>query len=170
MVSRLKNPAIALALLFLFVLALSNYADKPSQELSEFGEINFVYDGDTFRVKTDAGELKTVRIIGADSPEIQSQYRNQQCFGEEASKFAHEQFFAKRVELIKDPFTSDKDKYDRYLRYLKLETGEYISEILIKNGYAKVYQGADFENKGIFTALEQQAKQSKLGLWAACSS
>ena len=167
-IKRLKNTAIALMALAIFAVILVGNTKSDIQTAKEFGQINFVYDGDTFRVRTDSGELKTLRIIGADSPEIQSQYRDEQCFGKEASKFALENFQGKRVELIKDSITPDKDEYDRHLRYLKLETGEYISEILIKNGYAKVYQGANFENKEFFIELENQARQSNLGLWAQC--
>lgn len=158
----------AFALTVLALILLANYAMAPAQNTAEFGEINFVYDGDTYRVKTSAGKLKTVRIIGADSPEVQSPYRDEQCFGPEASEFARENFLGKRVELVKDPFTKDKDQYGRFLRYLKLETGDYISQILINEGLARVYLPANFEEKENFLELEKEAQNQNLGIWKHC--
>jgi len=97
---KFQKAAIALVLAIAVLFLLANYATAPEQSQVEFGEINYVYDGDTFEVKTETGELKTVRIIGADTPELQGPYRDKECYGPEASKFAQENFLGKKVYYL----------------------------------------------------------------------
>lgn len=162
---------ISVAIVLLTALAIFSYLQTraPQNPEREYAEINFVFDGDTFKIKEETGEFKTIRLIGVDTPEVQSQYRNEECFGPEASKFAREAFLGAQVELLKDPLTDNLDKFERYLRNLKLEDGRLISEILLENGYATVYEPANFAKKEEFRKLEERAREADLGLWGACT-
>ena len=83
-----------------------------------------VIDGDTVVIVGD----ERVRLIGIDTPE------NGQCGFEEA-KQALEKLLASGSATFYSGTTSDKDKYDRLLRYIEVE-GIDVGLNLISNGFA----------------------------------
>lgn len=87
-----------------------------------------VTDGDT--VKMSDGEI--VRIIGIDTPEMD------QCGGVEAEGILAGMIENRKVVLVKDEMTGDRDQYGRLLRYIEYE-GMDIGLQLIKQGWADSY-------------------------------
>lgn len=79
-----------------------------------------VIDGDTIKVKIN-GKIETVRLIGVDTPEVDSGVTKQECFGNEASKKTKELLENKFVRLEDDPSQDNTDRYSRLLRYVYLE-------------------------------------------------
>ena len=120
--SRHRQPQIfIIALLFLSLNACSS--GSAEQQASQVDVIR-VIDGDTIVISGD----ERVRLIGIDTPE------NGQCGFDEA-KQALEKLLASGSATFYSGTTSDKDKYDRLLRYIEVE-GIDIGLNLISNGFA----------------------------------
>jgi micrococcal nuclease len=164
------------SLLYVLVLILSGmagyyfFAVLDSVPVKEEGKIFYsvaeVIDGDTIKVEID-GKLEAIRLIGIDTPEITGPYREEGCFGQEASLKTKDLLNGKKVSLISDSSVSDRDKYGRLLRYVFLPDGEFINADLVKNGYAFNYAYENFQYLNYFNGLEKQAKESRLGLWGS---
>ena len=54
------------------------------------------------------------------------------------------------------------------LRYAYLENGQELNETLIREGYA-LTTNFNTEKKAQLQALQQEARDAKKGLWAACA-
>ena len=120
--SRHRQPQIfIIALLFLSLNACSS--GSAEQQASQVDVIR-VIDGDTIVSSGD----ERVRLIGIDTPE------NGQCGFDEA-KQALEKLLASGSATFYSGTTSDKDKYDRLLRYIEVE-GIDVGLNLISNGFA----------------------------------
>jgi endonuclease YncB( thermonuclease family) len=126
-----------------------------------------VIDGDT--IKVYIGEkIETVRLIGMDTPEISNPHSSREdYFGPEAAQYAKQLLENQLVYLIPDPMQSDRDKYDRLLRYVFLEDGTLINAKLVAEGYAYNYMYEPFQFMKQFDYLEKQAKEKQLGLWSS---
>ena len=119
---RHRKPQIFItALLFLTVGACSSNSDE--QQASQADVIR-VIDGDTVVIAGD----ERVRLIGIDTPE------NGQCGFDEA-KQALEKLLASGSATFYSGTTSEKDKYDRLLRYIEVERID-VGLKLISNGFA----------------------------------
>jgi len=137
--------------------------DVDAETTIEKGIVVSVTDGDTVRINLNGKEVP-VRLIGIDTPEISHPSEPVQCYGPEAKKALEELILNKEVILEKD--ISDKDQYDRYLRYLWI--GEVmINEYMTQNGYgfASAYP-PDIKYQNRINAGEQAAKSALKGLWS----
>lgn len=125
-----------------------------------------VVDGDTIKVETD-GVIKTVRLIGIDTPETVDPRKPVQCFGKEASNKAKELMADQDVLLESDTTQGDTDKYQRLLRYVRLQDGTLVNQFLIEHGYAHEYTyDAPYKYQAEFKAAEMDAQANKRGLWS----
>lgn len=130
-----------------------------------------VIDGDTLSVSID-GKTETIRLIGINTPETVDPRKPVECFGQEASNKAKELLTGKRVRLEADSTQGDKDKYNRLLRYVWLESGLFFNKQMISEGYAYEYTySKPYKYQSEFKQAEAEAKQAKRGLWAddACA-
>lgn len=128
----------------------------------ETGKVARVIDGDT--IELEGGER--VRYIGIDTPETVDPRKPVQCFGVEASKKNKELVEGKTVRLVKD--VTDKDRYGRLLRYVYLDDA-FINVELVKQGFAYSYSyPPDVKYQDQILKAQQEAEQSKAGLWNAC--
>ena len=128
-----------------------------------------VVDGDTIKVLRD-GVTTTVRLIGADTPEVVDPRKPVQCFGSEASAEAKRLIAASgdEVRLESDPTQAAYDQYGRLLAYAYLQDGTLLEEHLINTGFAREYtfKGSVYEFQPQFRAAQVAARASKLGLWS----
>jgi len=125
-----------------------------------------VIDGDTIKVDI-GGKIETVRLIGIDTPEIAGSHNPQDdYFGPEAAQYTKQLLENRPVYLIPDPMQSNRDKYNRLLRYVFLEDGTLVNAKLIAEGYAYNYVYEPFQFMKQFDYLEKQAKENQLGLWS----
>lgn len=125
-----------------------------------------VVDGDTIKVDME-GKNETVRLIGMDTPESVDPRRPVQCFGKEASGYAKNLLNEKYVKLQSDPTQGDRDTYKRLLRYIFLEDGTNVNELLIRNGFAHEYTyRVPYAYQKEFKGAEREARNAKRGLWA----
>lgn len=146
------------------------WANRPTATKIEpgFYEVTHVYDGDTILVDMD-GALEKVRFIGVDTPETHDPDVGVQCFGPEAASYASELLDGEAVRLESDSTNSNRDRYERLLRYVYLADGTLVNRSLISHGYAFAYTRFPFLKKDDFVASEAQARESNAGLWGACT-
>jgi len=133
-----------------------------SQADKELHKVTRVIDGDTFEIE---GGQK-VRMIGIDTPEsVHPDAEKNTEFGEKASAYTKKLLEGKKVKLAKD--VSETDKYGRLLRYVYLEDGTFVNELLVKEGYAKAATyPPDVMYSDVFAKAEQYARENNKGLWA----
>lgn len=131
--------------------------------------IDHFVDGDTIAVNMN-GKVETIRFIGADTPETHKPNTPVQCYGPEAAAYTKATITAagNKVRLQSDPDSTNRDRYDRLLRYIYLPDGRLMEELLIKNGYAFYYPYFPFTKSDQFAADEQAAIRARVGLWAHC--
>ncbi len=126
---------------------------------SERAVVARIVDGDTVEVDLLSGGMETVRLIGINTPE------SGECFSQEAtvalSTLLSDEVFTMTVD------TSDKDQYDRLLRYLWLDRGVFVNEIMVRGGFA---QARDFPPDSQYVqeiaGAQALAQADGLGLWA----
>jgi micrococcal nuclease len=69
-----------------------------------------------------------------------------------------------RVRLEKD--ISNRDKYGRLLRFVYLEDGTFVNEVLVRKGYAYASPYTpDISKKDFFREAESDARMHARGLW-----
>lgn len=137
------------------------------KEIPSLYTVVAVIDGDTITVEM-GNKIETVRLLGIDTPEVSNPYTPEECFGEEASKRTEELLEGKKVNLVSDPLSSDRDMYGRLLRYVFRENGSFVNAELIRDGYAYNYIYEPFQFMKEFNRLETDAKSNKVGLWLQC--
>lgn len=128
--------------------------------------VSRVIDGDTIKVFLN-NEPVTIRLIGIDTPEVNTNRSDIECFGIEASERAKNLMTGKNVYLEVDESQSDRDRYGRLLRYIWLDDGTNINEKMIADGYAYEYTYAmPYKYQKEFRNAQVRAQTNKLGLWA----
>lgn len=142
--------------------------DKLEQSQPGLYQVEEVSDGDTIIVNMN-GTREVVRLIGIDTPETHHPDRPVQCYGEAASEYARKLLVDKKVRLEADPLNTNRDRYDRLLRYVYLQDGILVNAQIIALGYGFSYTAFPFSKIEQFNKLETEAKEAKRGLWTACS-
>jgi micrococcal nuclease len=106
----------------------------------ETAQVTKVVDGDTIEVNLN-GKIEKVRYLEMNTPETVDPRRAVQCFGHEASDENKSLVSGKTVILTKD--ITDRDKYDRLLRFVYLPVGDgkllFVNDYLVREGYAQAY-------------------------------
>jgi len=136
-------------------------AAQPAKEVRLY-EVTRVVDGDTIEVVIE-GKLYKVRYTGINTPEMSPI----ECFGQAATDKNRALVEGKKVRLEKD--ISETDRYGRLLRYIYLEDGTFVNEVLVAEGYAQVATyPPDVKYQDLFLAAEREARKNNRGLWSAC--
>jgi micrococcal nuclease len=118
------------------------------------GKVIGITDGNTFTLLTEDKQRIKVQVYGIDCPETMQDY------GRVARNFASDLIFGKQV-YIED---KGKDMYDRQLGIVySLPDSTCLNIELLKAGLAWHYKNFDKNEK--WAELEQQARDSKTGLW-----
>lgn len=132
--------------------------------------ISHYVDGDTIVVDMN-GTPETIRFIGIDTPETHKPNTPVQCYGPAAA--AHTQNVIKaaggKVRLVSDSLSTNRDRYNRLLRYVYLPDGTDLNEVNVQQGYAFYYPYFPFTKKARFAADEKSAQAAHKGLWGACT-
>ncbi len=149
-------------------LAGAGVIETDAQNSVNEGYVAHVTDGDTFQINS-SGTIMKIQLIGINAPNIAYKSTQGQCYSEEAKNKAKEMLLGKQVVLLADKGQQNKDKYERYLRYLELN-GEDIAEVLLSGGYVKVYNWTTFDRMEKYKTLEATARAEKKGLWGECSN
>lgn len=127
-------------------------------------------DGDTIIVDMN-GKEETIRLIGADTPETKDPRKAVQCYGPAASAFTKNIITAqgKKVRLAGDAKSSNRDRYNRLLRYVYLPDGTLLNQKLIRDGYAFYYPYFPFTKSQEFDAAQTAARAENKGIWGNCN-
>lgn len=131
--------------------------------------VNHYVDGDTIAVNMN-GVSETVRFIGVDTPETHKPNTPVQCYGPAAAAYTKNLISSTggKVRLESDSLSTNRDRYNRLLRYVYLPDGRLVNEELIQNGYGFYYPYFPFTKSRQFAADEKQAMAAYKGLWGNC--
>lgn len=124
-------------------------------------------DGDTVLVDMNGTEEK-IRFIGIDTPETHKENTPVQCYGPAAAAYTKNRIGSGSIRLVADTLTTNRDRYDRLLRYVYLEDGSNLNLELVQKGYAFAY-AFPFAKSQEFNAAMEQAQTAKAGLWGNCA-
>lgn len=136
--------------------------------------LNRVVDGDTADFVLSDGRVDRVRFILIDTAETVHPSAPVGCFGQEASTFTSWLLsLGANVYLERD--VSDRDRYDRLLRYVWLDFGGgevyLLNETIARSGYGALSTyPPDVKYVDQVQAAQQFAQRHQLGLWGACDS
>jgi micrococcal nuclease len=122
---------------------------------SDEAEVIQIVDGDTIIIEGGYH----VRYIGIDTPEKDQPYYS------EAKELNTKLVEGKTIRLEKD--ITDKDKFDRLLRYIYVDS-TFINEEIVRQGYANIYPENTFPDNKYYDILENalnEAKAAKRGMW-----
>jgi micrococcal nuclease len=170
------------AVLFIAVLALvlrpwegggERRGDGPRAAIAR---VTRVVDGDTFEARV-GGQVEDVRLIGVDTPETVKPGTPVQCFGPQASRFAHGLLEGRRVRLVFG--VERRDVYGRLLAYAHLvptadspteaRRAMFVNAMLVRRGLARSLTIPPNDRFApIFRRLELHAARSGRGLWGTC--
>lgn len=127
-------------------------------------------DGDTITVNMN-GTSETIRFIGVDTPETHDPRKKVQCYGPAASAFTKNTISAagSKVRLQADSLSSNRDRYDRLLRYVYLPDGTFVNLKIIREGFGFYYPYFPFSKSAEYDAAQKTAQLAGKGLWGACS-
>ena len=124
-------------------------------------------DGDTVLVDMNGREEK-IRFIGIDTPETHKENTPVQCYGPAAAAYTKNRVGSQRIRLVSDTLTTNRDRYERLLRYVYLEDGSNLNLELVQKGYAFAY-AFPFAKSEEFNKAMEQAQTAKVGLWGNCA-
>lgn len=127
-------------------------------------------DGDTIAVDMN-GTSETIRFIGIDTPETHKPNTPVQCYGPAAAAYTQSRIKAagSKVRLVSDSLSTNRDRYDRLLRYVYLPDGTNLDQELVAKGYAFAYLSFPFTKSADFDAAQKAAQAAKKGLWGNCT-
>ena len=156
----------------------SNMKWQPEFEITYPVLITSVIDGDTIKAQIPNGSIVTVRLIGIDTPEMSNDHNNINeygnitnlscltCFGRTAKNYTQICLLNQNGYIFFDEGAGLKDQYDRFLCYVYNETMTDVNHIILKKGYARVYDKETFEKKQDYLITEHDAIENKMGLWS----
>lgn len=151
--------------------AVTEHYQPANQTVSNLSPGNYrvvkFEDGDTITVSMD-GHNETIRFIGIDTPETQDPRKAVQCFGKAASNFTKQLIGDQPVRLEADPLSSNRDRYNRLLRYVYLPDGRLVQAEILGQGYGFAYTSFPFMKSDEFLNLQRQAREGNKGLWTSC--
>ena len=147
---------------------LSSYMEADTRKMLR-AKVTRAVDGYTVDVEFEnppAALKKTerIRLIGVDTPETVHPKKLVEHFGKQASNFTKEALLGKRGYIAFD--WELRDRYGRLLCYIYTSPGVCHNAELIRRGYGFAYTSFSFRFKDEFVKLGQDARNSKLGLWA----
>lgn len=155
-------------LLAILVPLTAKYGPRTLTAPPGYYHVKQFIDGDTIEVDMN-GTAEKVRFIGVDTPETHDPRKQVQCFGVAAATFTKQQIGNNAVRLEADPTNTNRDRYNRLLRYVYTPDGRLINAEIIKQGYGFAYISFPFTKLEEFKGYQKQAQSQTLGLWGSCT-
>ncbi|AKE53078.1 Nuclease [Kangiella geojedonensis] len=144
----MNNSMWRLVLVFCLLIATTSCS-----QAGEAGyQLVYVQDGDSAVLCCDKGKQFTVRLLDIDAPEKHQPYA-------EDSKARLERFLKGESLALRG---SKRDRYGRRLAVIEVN-GESINDKMVESGAAWVWK---YSKSKRMRALQQEAKESAIGLWA----
>ncbi|WP_336000858.1 lamin tail domain-containing protein [Halorientalis halophila] len=144
--------------------------------------VTAVVDGDTIKIRFENGTQDTVRLLGVDTPETQSENdpaefegvpeteAGRSCLreaGHDATRTMTQRLLGERVTIGLDAESDGRGYYDRLLAYV-YEDDENVNYRLVADGDGRVYD-SQFTERATFDAAEQRARENGTGVWACAT-
>jgi micrococcal nuclease len=149
----------------------SRYSVQPAQIAATIPAGNYrvtdFVDGDTIAVDIN-GKNEKIRMIGVDTPETHDPRKAVECFGQAAAAYSKQLVGDGPVRLETDSLSTNRDRYDRLLRYVYTSDNKLVEAELIKNGYGFAYVSFPFSKLDEFRHYETEAREQHKGLWSGC--
>ncbi len=138
-----------------------------------------VVDGDTYKVRFRSGAVENVRLLGIDTPEVHVENDPEEFegipttddgrawlrdWGHKSSEFARTKVAGKTVTIRTDPQADRRGSYGRLLVYVYVSDGKSVNELLVEQGYARLYE-SQFSQRAAFASDERYAQEQRIGLW-----
>ncbi|MET1043036.1 MAG: thermonuclease family protein [Microbacteriaceae bacterium] len=125
--------------------------------------VDYVHDGDTLFVTDQVGAELKVRLLGIDTPELDSE-----CYADEARDRLRA-LLPEGTEVWATHDEEPRDQYGRELLYLWSADGTFVNLNLVEQGYAEAVRiGANDAYWPALSAAEQAASTGGAGFWGAC--
>ncbi len=132
----------------------------PVQTYRRLYPVKSVYDGDTLIL----GNSQRVRLLGVNTPEIESRHRPGEPGGIAAKEWLQNRVKNQQVYLEYDQ--EKKDKYNRELAHVFLPDGTHLNLELLKQGLAFMsIVPPNLRYAEAFSRAQQQAEKQGLGIW-----
>jgi len=145
-------------------LVLAVFATAGCPASAETGTVVGVVDGDTIKVSLE-GRVRTVRLLGIDTPEPAREDRVAEPWADRATAFTRTLVEGRTVELETDPKADAEDKYGRALRYVFLPDGRLLNATIVAEGHGQVYTRFPCSRLAQLRQLERAARESGRGMW-----
>ncbi len=176
-IKKLKGVTFYMVVGAIVALALTNLPRESSAPPAEVDEgiaarVVEIVDGDTVKVFTSSDGKLTVRLLGIDTPELETSLRARRegvadCLAVEASAALSGLIAGKDIKLELDTNKDSYDKYGRMLAYIFVD-GANINQQMIEQGYAYeyTYRAEQYKYQKQFKSAQKQAEAKRVGLWA----
>lgn len=176
LLQRRKAGALVIALLIIFLIGvLDRYAgllpvdDDWHRYHGQTFDVARVIDGDTLDLRVADGDKPTtrIRLWGVDTAEMNSRdaSKGPEPWAQEATDFTRQAAEGQRVTLHLQAHRL-RGGFGRVLAYVELPDGTILNAALIEQGLSKHDDRWGHDQAQAYDALEQQARQSRRGMWA----
>lgn len=145
---------------------LTQLPEKPVLKLAAMKpwRVVSVADGDTITLSRDEETLR-VRLVGVDAPESVDPRQPAEFYGVESSRFLRNLLLEEDVFLVEST-PGKRDQNGRALGdVFRAPDGLWVNPELVRQGYAKVYEGEATPSINALSKLEAKAKASERGMW-----
>lgn len=148
--------------LLAFALCLVAFASPGRVGAAVQAEVVRVIDGDTIEVRLD-GEIRSVRYLGIDTPEIDWAQGQHQVYALEAAQANRDRVAGRLVRLEFD--VQRTDVYGRLLAHVFVDD-VHVNYELIEQGYAQAFFiSPNLQHHEAFLAAQHDAWEAGRGLW-----
>ncbi|MDP9273111.1 MAG: Ig-like domain-containing protein [Chloroflexota bacterium] len=141
------------------------------------GRVVRVVNGDTVRVRLSSGRVRSVRLLGIDSPNRKQPGAPAECGSRQAASALRGllvqgrrgRLGGRRVRLTTDPTQDRYDHYGRLLAYASRGSLD-INREMVRRGWAMVYvyNGKPARRTYSYSAAQSSAKAARRGAWRIC--
>lgn len=140
---------------------------------AEPAQLVSVTDGDTIKVRLK-GQVSPVRLILIGTPETHDPNDPPECYGQEATEYLT-WLLSLGGDLFLEMDVTDRDRYDRLLRYAWLDFGGgevyLVNEAMVRSGYATLNTyPPDVHYVDQIREAQTFARAHGLGLWSGCTT
>ena len=139
----------------------------PELGVAEGVRLHSVVDGDTIRITLD-GELRRVRLIGVDAPELGRNGASDECYAQEATVLLESLLAGDGLELRADSSQGDADRYGRLLRHVFVGDSSAAVGLLAAGAAREYTYDEPYAGYEAHRAAEAAAIEARAGLWGAC--
>jgi len=154
-----------LLLIFGSIGAKTGY-DFSTYETDKF-LVTSVTDGDTVVIKYN-DNTESIRLIGINAPETNSDDDYTACVAQAAKNRLQDLISQQYIVLMDDTTQTNRDRYQRLLRYIVGNQAIDVGKTLLLEGLAEEYTyQTDYTKKAEYVAAVETARSTQAGMWGS---